>query len=250
MVLGFSRAEFVDFTTSMDMAAFFECHLLAFDYFGGVPAEMLYDNMKQVVSAPGKWNPQFLDFMQYYVITPRTCRPYRARTKGKVERSLGSLRENFLRGRCFAGLQDLRTQARHWLDHVANVRTHTTTGRRPIDLLPGENLRSIALHPRYKYRPRQERRVDAESFVHFEGSTYSVPPRHCGQRVSVGIDDERRVIIRMGETIIAEHPQAEGRGQCVADIDPSAAAKAPPPWTLRFEQSVAATPLAQYENVA
>lgn len=262
MVLGFSRAEFVHFTTSMDMATFIECHLLAFDYFGGVPAEILYDNMKQVVVAAGKWNPQFLDFMAYYGITPRTCRPYRARTKGKVERSIGYLRENFLRGRSFADMHDLQCQARHWLDHIANVRTHATTGRRPIDLLPSENLRSIASHPRYTYRPRQERRVDAESFVHFKGSTYSVPPRHCGKRVSVGIDGERRVIIRMGETIIAEHPQAQDKGQCVADprhiqerwklsvIDPSAAAKAPPPWTLRFEQKVAATPLTQYEDVA
>ena len=262
MVLGFSRMEFVDFTTSMDMAALIECHLLAFDYFGGVPAEILYDNMKQVISAPGKWNPQFLDFMQHYAIAPRTCRAYRARTKGKVERSIRYLRDNFLRGRSFADLHELRAQARHWLDTVANVRTHATTGRRPIDLLPAENLRSIASHPRYKYCPRQERIVDAESFVHYDGSTYSVPPRHCGQKVSVGVDEQRRVIIRMGETIIAEHPHAEGKGQSVADprhiqerwklsvTDSRSTAKAPPPWTLRFEQSVAATPLSRYETVA
>ena len=64
---------------------------------------------------------------------PRSCRPYRARTKGKVERPIRYIRENFFYGRSFANDDDLNEQAARWLEGTANVRRHATTGERPID---------------------------------------------------------------------------------------------------------------------
>jgi transposase len=88
MLLGFSRMIYSCFTTSMDLPSLIRCHKQAFEFFGGLPKEELYDNMKQVRLSLDKWNPLFLDFANYYGFVPRTHRIYRTRTKGKVERAI------------------------------------------------------------------------------------------------------------------------------------------------------------------
>jgi len=83
MVLCFSRMMFIKFTTSMRLPVLLACHLEAFNFFGGWTKGLLYDNMKQVRISQSEWNPQFLDFANYYGIVPKTCRIRRARQKGK-----------------------------------------------------------------------------------------------------------------------------------------------------------------------
>jgi len=77
-------------------------------------------------------NAEFLRFAAHWGFAPRACRPYRAKTKGKVERPIRYLRERFLYGRDFAGDGDLNAQLERWLETVANRRTHGTTGEPPI----------------------------------------------------------------------------------------------------------------------
>ena len=151
--LGFSRASFVAFVTSERFEVLRECHEQAFAYFGGVPREVLYDNMRTVVverNAYGAGRHRFhrglWDLARHFGFTPRLCRPYRARTKGKVERFNRYLRHSFyvpLASRLKqAGLRlDVATanaEVRRWLDEVANVRTHRETGERPVDRLVTE----------------------------------------------------------------------------------------------------------------
>jgi transposase len=151
MLLGFSRALYAEATTSADSATFLACHARAFAYFGGMPAEILYDNAKVVVLARTASGPHFqpalLDFAGRYGFAPRLCRPYRAKTKGKVERSIGYLRDRFFVGRTFTDLEDLNAQLLAWLDGIANRREHATTKERPIDRLLRENLTPFALAP-------------------------------------------------------------------------------------------------------
>ena len=78
-------------------------------------------------------NAEFLRFAAHWGFLPRSCRPYRARTKGKVERPIRCIRESFFYGRSFANDNDLNEQAVRWLEGTANVRRHATTGERPID---------------------------------------------------------------------------------------------------------------------
>ena len=126
MTLGWSRMLYVEFTVSTDAAWWLRGHLHAFHYFGGVPAEVLHDNLKTAVSArqDGQvhWHPRYLDFAGYYGFTPRACQPYRAQTKGKVESAVRYLRYNFWPGLRFTDLADLNRQVRDWLDLTANVR--------------------------------------------------------------------------------------------------------------------------------
>jgi transposase len=151
--LGYSRATFVKFTTAEDAATLCGALREAFDYFGGVPAEVLMDNAKSVVIerdayGPGlhRWNDELLNLADECGFTPRVCRPYRAKTKGKVERFNGYLKGSFLvplaaslKAAGLALTAELANRhVRRWLDEVANARVHGTTGAVPAVRLAEE----------------------------------------------------------------------------------------------------------------
>lgn len=259
MILGFSRMIYVEFTTTMKLAELIGCHQRAFEHFGGFPRRILYDNMKQIRLSPGEWNPLMQDFLGHHGIAPTTCRPYRPRTKGKVERAIRYLKDNFLKGRDFVDLADLRARAQHWQNETANVRVHATTGKRPIDLLTDEGLTPVTTVTRYQLTERDERIVDPEGFVRLRGSRYSVPPSTVGQKVFVE-QGEQRVLVRLGEVVIAEHRAATRAGSIVARPEHVAemwqlamARTNVPPISkspLLFRHPVAQTPLSVYEEAA
>jgi transposase len=257
-VLGFSRVLFVRFTTSMDLPTLIACHQRAFEYLGGWPREILYDNMKQVKLAPSEWNPLFVDFAGHYGFTPKTHRIRRPRTKGKVERMVQYVRDNFLNGRAFADLDDLNAQGLAWLETTANIRLHATTGRRPVDLLGQEGLTPFAAIKPYTLYPARTAKVSAESFVTIGSSRYSVPPSHVGQTVIVVVE-EQTVLVRSGGLIVAEHRKADRTGSCVAakehiealwKLSTASQEASLPHWQMTFSQDVAATPLSQYDQIA
>ena len=144
MILGFSRALYAEVVTSTELDTFLELHVHAFRSFGGMPEEILYDNQKVVVLGRGAGGPIFhpalLAFAGQFGFKPRLCRPYRAKTKGKVERSIGYVRDRFFCGRTFVDLPDLNHHLEQWLASVANAREHRTTGERPCDRLLREKL--------------------------------------------------------------------------------------------------------------
>lgn len=140
VVLGYSRLLWLRFFRRQDMQTLIRGLEAAFEYFGGVPRELLFDQMKSVIVRDLRGeggqlieNAEFLRFSAHWGFRPRACRPYRAQTKGKVERPIGYVRQGFTYGRSFAGDADLNAQAEWWLGTVANVRTHGTTDERPID---------------------------------------------------------------------------------------------------------------------
>jgi transposase len=233
LVLGFSRMCFVAFTHSMALPDLLRCHQQAFAYLGGVPAKILYDNMAQVrVPHSKELHPLMADFAAHYGFAVKTHRPYRPRTKGKVERSVRFVEDNFLKGRAFANFADLAAQGRQWLDK-ANQRVHATTGERPIDTLGREKLTPIGSFVPYVLAQRHERRVDAEGFVRVQHARYSVPPQFVGKRVIVAVG-EQQVTVRLGETIIAEH-RPVAPGQSAVDAQHIAAF-----WKLATQQPVSA----------
>lgn len=259
MVLSFSRMLYVEFTTSMKLCELIRCHRNAFAFFGGWPQQILYDNMKQVRLDPNTWHPLFLDFVNHYGIVPKTHQPYRARTKGKVERMVEYVKDNFLNGRAFSSLEDLNAQGRHWLTHTANVRMHATTQARPVDLWENEGLTAYATIAPYQFVDCCERKVDFSGFVRFARARYSVPPAYAGQTVWVS-QREHTIVIRCDDCIVAEHPRAEKPGSCVADPAHVAALwqlslkRAPEPvpkWSVTFYATVVrTTPLTVYEEAA
>ena len=135
VVLGYSRLLWLKFYPRQTLATVISGLEEAFTYFGGVPTELLFDQLKAVIIDDqrldgGKLleNPEFLRFAAHWGFRVRACRPYRAKTKGKVERPIRYLRSNFFYGREFIGDADLDAQRLLWLDDVANARVHRTTG--------------------------------------------------------------------------------------------------------------------------
>lgn len=160
VVLCYSRLLWVHFFHRQDMSALFAGLEQAFEFFGGVPVEALFDQMRAVVLEDQRFgggslveNAEFARFAHHWQFRLRACRAYRAKTKGKVERPIRYLRENFFYGRTFLNDEDLDEQLQRWLHEVANVRVHATTGERPIDRFLREEqpaLKPLAQRP---YRP-------------------------------------------------------------------------------------------------
>jgi len=140
VVLGYSRLIWLRFYERQTMPVVIRGLESSFSHFGGVPGELLFDQMKAVVTGDARHeggrlieNREFLRFSNHWRFRIRACRPYRARTKGKVERPIRYIRDNFFYGREFASDDDLNARARRWMDRVANVRVHGTLKERPAD---------------------------------------------------------------------------------------------------------------------
>ena len=213
MVLSYSRAMYVEFVEQQDLSTLLRCHLHAFGALGGVPKTILYDNMKTVVlSRQGskvEYHPRLLDFALLAGFMPRSCRPYRAQTKGRVERVIGYLKQSFWPGARFTDLVDLNRRVQAWVAEVAHQRTHGTTGRRPAEMLQEEQAHLAPLRPPAVFADLlvEERRVSRDGYVSYGGSRYGVPWRYAGRYVSVQAD-EVTVEIRDGDRVIARHPRA------------------------------------------
>ena len=189
MVLGYSRILAAHGTTSMDLESLLLCHEKAFEAFGGVTRQVVYDNMKTVTLGRDTnnrpmWQSRFLDFATYYDFQPVLCSPRKPRSKGKVEAAIGYIKKNFCPGRSFTDLTDLNNQLQKWLQDVANVRIHGTTGDRPVDRLWQENLQPLPDKP-FPTAVRFERRVSRDCFFSYEGVLYSVPWPYAGGTVDV-----------------------------------------------------------------
>ena len=159
VVLSHSRLLWLCFFRRQTMAVLIEGLESAFARFGGVPNELLFDQMRAVVLSDERagggelvLNAEFLRFAAHWGFHPHACRPYRAQTKGKVERPIRYLRDSFFYGRTFANDADLNEQASRWLEGTANVRRHSTTGERPVDRFERDERGALGPLARCPYR--------------------------------------------------------------------------------------------------
>ena len=146
LVLCHSRQLYLEFTLGQSQEQWLCCHEHAFEYLGGVPAEIMVDNCKTAVlaHAPGAapvFNPTYADFARHYGFTIKACTPRRPQQKGRIENGVGYIKKNFLAGLELGDYAALNPEARVWLDTVANVRLHGETQRRPVDLFAEEKPR-------------------------------------------------------------------------------------------------------------
>jgi transposase len=218
MVLGYSRLMWARFVVHQDLATVLRCHAAAFEAFGGAPRELLYDRMKTVVTGEGDrggiiYNRALIDLARHYGFHPKACRPYRAKTKGKVERPFRYVREDFFLAGSFRNLVDMNEQLRRWLDRVANPRVHATTRRVVNEAFAEEqpHLKQLPLAP-FRAVLRLERRISREGMVSVGGNFYSVPDATRRRTVEVHTLAEEIRIFEDG-TLIAAHPVLEGRHQ-------------------------------------
>lgn len=196
VVMGYSRQMWLRFYERQDMATLFRGLEEAFAFFGGVPEELLFDQMKAVITKDLRLlggqvvvNEEFLRFAAHWGFRARACRPYRAKTKGKVERPIRYVRENFVYGREFLDDRHLDAERERWLSR-ANVRLHATTKERPAERFERDErrvLRPLASQPYHSLvvvtrarKPRPEPVAEAEA----------APPNHEVERRRLGVYDQ------------------------------------------------------------
>lgn len=216
MVLGYSRYAYAEFTDNVRTETFIQCHLNGFQYFGGLPQTILYDNTKNVVltralkSSESTFNPLYSDFARHHDITPRLCRPgiSGARTKGKVERFIQYLQKDFFIGRSFESLNDINSQLVTWL-MKANDRVHGTTHVVPSQRLKEEGLRPLDPARPYIVTLIEFRKVSRDCFVSYKGSRYSVPWRYAGRECQLHVRFGKFDVMVEGE-VVARHETVPG----------------------------------------
>jgi hypothetical protein len=200
LVLGYSRLIWGRFAAHQDLQTVLRCLMAAFAALGGIPHEILYDRMKTAVTGEDDqghivYNRALIDFAGHYGFHPKACRPYRAKTKGKVERPFRYIREDFFLARSFRNLDDLNGQLAHWLATVANPRLHATTQRVVNEAFADEwpLLQPLPLVP-FRAVLKLERRVSHEGMVSVGGNLYSVPDATRKRLVEVHtLADEIRI---------------------------------------------------------
>jgi transposase len=202
LILGYSRMRYIEFVTDMSTNTLIRCHANAFRYFGGYPEEILYDNMKQVVvkrllkQEDSTLNRQFEDFAGFYGFKPILCRPYRGQTKGKVERTVQFVRDNFMIGVKYRSLEDLNGQALAWCNKV-NGKVHATTNEIPFERLKKEGLNPL----KREYIIDRMRRVQKDCLISYAGNQYSVPAEYVGKDVAVVALDNMLAAYHEGKQI-------------------------------------------------
>jgi len=204
MILGYSRMRYIEFVTDMTTTTLIGCHINAFRYFGGYPEEILYDNMKQVVikrllkQEDSTLNSQFEDFAGFYGFKPILCRPYRGQTKGKVERTVSYVRDNFMVGIKYESLDDLNRQAMNWLIKI-NGKIHGTTGEIPNQRLLKERLSPLIRE--YIIDKINLRKVEKDCLISYSNNKYSVPSEYVGKYVTVVVLDNMLAAYYAGKHI-------------------------------------------------
>jgi transposase len=192
VVLGYSRLLWMQFYPRQDLATLMLGLDACFTAWGGTVSELLFDQMRSVLTRDDRLtggglvhNLELLRFARHWGCRVRVCRPYRAQTKGKVERPIRYLRDNFLYGRTFVSDADLNAQLLAWLATVANARQHATTHWIPTEQfasverprllpLPSRPYQSLVLTPaRATTSPRSRETVPHVAVERRELSTYA-----------------------------------------------------------------------------
>jgi transposase len=218
VVLGYSRTIWARFLVTQCQQALMESLEEAFRAFGGVPHELLFDNLKQVVATPRNqendtvFQPSFLAFGEHWGFQTVACPVYWPRAKGKVERAIQYLKRSFLEGRSFTDLEDLNAQLRVWLAEVANVRLHGTTKARPVDRLEDDRqaMLPVGTTPAYPSTVVKKCLVDHDGRISLDGVRYSVDPSiltaRRGEPVEAHVGTDRRIRIYHQGKLVGEHP--------------------------------------------
>jgi transposase len=228
MTLSHSRDPFTCFTTSMDLATFWDCHRRAFAHFGGVPAAIVYDRTKTVIKrhvAPGvavPLHPEAAAFAEHYGFVIDVLAAYRPTGKGRVERQVNINRDHVIAGRSFDSIAELDGAFEAWLP-IRGAQVHRTHGQ-VISVRAEADRAALGPLPDQPYlvTDKHLRRVGKDCLVSFEASFYSVPAGQirAGQRVQLQVDGEVvtiRAVGADGAGWLATHPRARQRGSWVVD---------------------------------
>ena len=224
MTLSFSRHRFVRFVERQDLTTWIDCHVRAFEFFGGVPQTVLLDNLKAGVVRPDLYDPTinraYAELERHYGFAVDPAKVATPEHKGKVERQVPVVRQQLVAGREYRDLADLNEKALYWCREQVGRQIHGTTQEAP--LVRFEHLEQAALLPlpasAFDPPTWAECTVHPDHHIVFERNYYSLPTRFVGKAVWVRAG-RRLVEIYCHEELVKTHPRASGRG--VWQTDPN-----------------------------
>lgn len=195
MICHYSGQRYVEFFPNAKQENLFIGMLHAFSYMG-IPRYVLTDNMKSVVlyrdmDGYPVWNSEYEAFMKAVGFNTRLCKPRHPFTKGKVERLVQHVKQNFLAGRKFLNVTDLNQQAFEWC-HVQNTTYHTALSGIPEELHYANfdnNLTQLVMTQDLMFYLCPPRKVSFDGFVTYEGRRFGVPYSYRESVVRVNRED-------------------------------------------------------------
>jgi len=209
--LGYSRRFHVMAATCEDAEHTYESVVRAFEWFGGVTGTVLVDNQRSAVlehSRRGvRFNPGFKALAKHYGFMPKACRPYRARTKGKVERMVGYVKQHFfVRYRSFESLAHLNQQLEAWLIDEADRRLHGTV-KEVVSVRFAREAPTLRDLPPSSFETdyHQTRKVAWDGYIEVRGNRYSVPTDQAGKAVQIRLSLGGLLRVYAEEVCIARH---------------------------------------------
>ena len=222
MVLAFSRHMFVKPVFRMDAKTWVECHVLAFEFFGGVPRRVALDNLKGGVLKPSVYDPAFnRDYAQmasHYGVLIDPCRQGHPKDKPRVERQVPYVRDSFWCGREFSSKSQMDDGAVRWCLSVAGQRVHGTTRQRPLEHFERKEKDRLRPLPQDRWEPAswQTAKVGMDCHASVGGSLYSVPFKYAGRTLEVRVTD-KTVQFFLGEELVKTHARTTSRRK--TDLD-------------------------------
>jgi transposase len=220
MILGYSRKIYGELIDRCDLPTFLDCHIRAFEHFGGVPEQILYDRMRNVfigkIAGKNKFNDTLLGFALHYGFTPEVAPAYAAWVKGKVERPYSFIREGFWRGYGFVCLETANRDLQNWLARKEK-RVHGTTHEVVCLRFAREKPHLKVLPPRvFDTSYRVYRKVHKDCTVRFENNSYVVPHTLVGKKIILRVKDKTMRIFS-DDALVVTYEIPAGKGNLVQD---------------------------------
>jgi transposase len=220
IILGYSRKIYAEFIERCDLTTFLDCHIRAFEYFGGVPEQILYDRMKNVyigkIAGKKKFNDTLAGFALHYGFKPEVAPAYASWVKGKIERPYSFIREGFWRGYGFICLDSANADLHRWLAKK-DQRVHGTTHEVVKDRFYREKPHLNILPPQaFDTSYRIYRKVYKDCTVRFEGNSYVVAHTLVGEQIILRVKDTTMRIFH-NDRLIVTYDIPKGKGHLVQD---------------------------------
>ena len=215
IVLSFSRKGYSEAVYHQSTDNFIRCLENAFWHFGGATRTLIIDNLKAAVKNADWYDPdihpKIQSFCEHYGTVILPTKPYTPRHKGKIERGIGYVKGNALKGRTFSSLQEQNQHLLNWETHIADTRIHGTTRKQVGKLFREEEKSSLLPLPssRFPCFTEAKRSVHRDGHIEVQKSYYSVPPEYTGREVWARWDGHLVRIFNCRMEQIIVHAQVE-----------------------------------------
>jgi len=216
MRLSYSRLDYYEIVYDQRVETFIQCHINAFNYFGGIPQYIKIDNLKAAILKANFYEPIYQElyknFAYHYGFHPLPCRVRRPNDKGKVESGIKYVKNNFFLGRKFSGEKDLKERLFKWYTRT-NQRIHGTTRKVPKEVFEKEEKAKLIPLPQEEFKLAKvgTRKVYHDCHIYLDYNYYSVPFEYVGKEVEIELTRNLLKVYYQGKEI-ALHPRLTDRG--------------------------------------